>query len=165
MPRPPIPPPMAPSPIPPPMAPSPAPIGVIPHRMNQAWNRGDAAAFAADFAVDARFVAFDGTVLSGREAIVEFHRPLFETTLKGSRLVGGGLVFAQTFSPGWGFVHHRVEVVLPGQDSPSPSRESMQLLVVRWCETRWEVVALQNSRVVTVPRQLLLDGLEAGVGG
>ena len=52
------------------------------------WNRGSAEAFAAAFAEDGVLIGFDGTRFDGRQAIVAFHQPLFDSHLKGSRLVG-----------------------------------------------------------------------------
>ena len=57
-------------------------------QMIEAWNHGDAAGFAAPFAEDADFIAFEGTHLRGRAAIIGFHQPLFDTALKGTRLEG-----------------------------------------------------------------------------
>ncbi|MEV0620618.1 SgcJ/EcaC family oxidoreductase [Nonomuraea sp. NPDC050404] len=128
--------------------------------MIDGWNRGDAAAFVADFADDAEFVAFNGAVLKGKDEIIPFHQALFDTDLKGSRLVDGQVVFARIVGPNWGVVHQRVGVVMPGEDTPLASRDSMQLLAVRWRGERWQVVALQNARVFSLERQLALDALE-----
>ncbi|MFC8828376.1 SgcJ/EcaC family oxidoreductase [Streptomyces sp. NPDC057137] len=140
-------------------------MGAISARMEDAWNRGDATAFAADFAEDAEFVAFEGTVLKGRDAIVAFHQPLFDTALRGSRLVDGRVVFARVVGPDWGVVHYRVGVVMPGEDTPLPSRDSMQLLAVRWQDEGWQAVALQNSRVISLDHQLALDALASAPEG
>ena len=53
----------------------------------EGWNTGSAEAFAAPFATDGHLVAFDGTHFKGRDEIVAFHQPLFDTWLKGTRLV------------------------------------------------------------------------------
>jgi hypothetical protein len=79
--------------------------------------------------------------------------------------VNGQVGFVRIVEPGWGVVHHRVSVVMPGEDTPLPSRDSMQLLAVRWRDERWQVVALQNSRVVSLDRQLALDALESAHEG
>ena len=139
-----------------------AAMGVIPARMNEAWNRGDATAFAADFADDAEFIAFEGTILTGRDEIVAYHQPLFDTVLKGSRLVDSRVAFARIVAPGWGVLHNRVGVLMPDDDAPLPSRDSMQLIVVRWSSEGWQAVALQNSRVIPLGTQLTLDALASG---
>jgi len=51
-------------------------MSAIPARMNEGWNRGDAAAFLADFADDAELVDFEGTVHKGREKMITFHQPI-----------------------------------------------------------------------------------------
>jgi len=51
-----------------------------------AWNRHDAAAFAGNFAEDADFTNVFGMHARGRSAIEGFHRPVFETIFKQSRL-------------------------------------------------------------------------------
>lgn len=132
----------------------------VPERMVEAWNRGDAAGFAADYAPDAEFVAFDGTVLSGHEAIVAFHQPLFDTVLKGTRLVNNEMVLARIVQPGLGFVHYRLGVVMQDETEALPSRDSMQLYVMQWVEDRWQVVVSQNSRIMSQERQYQLDTLE-----
>ena len=46
------------------------------------WNQGSGEAFAAPFAEDADFVAFDGERFRGREDIARFHDAEFKTHLK-----------------------------------------------------------------------------------
>ena len=55
-------------------------------RMRQAWNAGNADAYAAEFAEDATYVIFTGALTVGRAAIRDDHVPLFTTWQKGSRL-------------------------------------------------------------------------------
>ncbi|MET0493311.1 MAG: SgcJ/EcaC family oxidoreductase [Actinoplanes sp.] len=136
-------------------------MSAIPAGLAEAWNNGDATAFAADFAHDAEFVAFEGTVLHGPAEITAFHQPIFDTFLKGSRIVGSEVVFAREIEPGWGVVHNRLGVIMPGENAPLPSRDSMQLIVVRLRDNRWEAVALQNSRVLTLESQAVLDEFAA----
>lgn len=52
------------------------------------WNAGSGEAFAAPFAEDADFIAFDGTRFRGRDEIARSHDPLFRTHMRGTRLVG-----------------------------------------------------------------------------
>ncbi len=56
--------------------------------VKDAWNAGDAIAFAGLFAEDADYVTFFGLNVPGRDAIEASHRALFEGPLKGSQLVG-----------------------------------------------------------------------------
>ncbi len=51
-----------------------------------AWNDHDARALAALFAQDADFTNVFGMTARGRSSIEQFHRPIFETMFKDSRL-------------------------------------------------------------------------------
>ncbi|PRX96605.1 SgcJ/EcaC family oxidoreductase [Allonocardiopsis opalescens] len=136
-------------------------MSAIPARMNEGWNRGDATAFFADFTDDAVFADFEGTIHTGREQMVAFHQPLFDTVLKGALLVRGEVRFARILRPGTGVVHHRVGLVMPGEQEPT-SRVMMQLLAVVWQDDRWRVAALQNARLVSFDASAALDSLAAG---
>ncbi|MFE2868807.1 SgcJ/EcaC family oxidoreductase [Embleya sp. NPDC059259] len=132
-------------------------MSAIPARMNEGWNRGDAAAFVADFADDAELVDFEGTIHKGPESVIAFNQPLFDTVLKGSRLVRSEVPFARIVRPGWGVVHHRVGLVMPGEEEPLSSRYLMQLLAVVWQNDRWEVTTLQNARLISLETAMALD--------
>ena len=54
-------------------------------KLEAAWNRGDAEAWAAEFAQDADFIHVLGLHFTGRQAIVEGHRTIFDTIYKDSR--------------------------------------------------------------------------------
>jgi uncharacterized protein (TIGR02246 family) len=52
-----------------------------------AWSAGDGQRFGSAFAEDAHFVAFDGTVLQGRESIARYHQAAFDRYLKDTKLI------------------------------------------------------------------------------
>jgi uncharacterized protein (TIGR02246 family) len=137
-----------------------AAIRAIPMHMIEAWNAGDAAAFAAAFSDTADFVAFEGTHLKGRRAIVEFHQPLFDTQLKGTRLEGD-VQFVRFLTPDVAVMHARCGVILAGRDRPIASRESMQLFVAQRNARAWRVEAMLNARRLTLEQQTLADDLES----
>jgi uncharacterized protein (TIGR02246 family) len=65
-------------------------MNAIPARMIEAWNRGDAASFFADFAdfaEDAVSAEVEGTIFRGRAEMIAAQETMFGTVLKGSRLV------------------------------------------------------------------------------
>lgn len=136
-------------------------MSAIPARMNEGWNSGDAGAFVADFADDAELVDFEGTIHKGREAVIAFNQPLFDTVLKGSRMVRGEVLFARIVRPGWGIVHHRVTMVMPGEEDSLSSRHFMQLLALVWQNDRWEVATLQNARLISLETAMALDAQAA----
>ncbi|HET9864754.1 MAG TPA: SgcJ/EcaC family oxidoreductase [Steroidobacteraceae bacterium] len=125
-------------------------------RMIEAWNHGDAIGFAAPFAEDADFIAFEGTHLRGRAEIVEFHQPLFDTVLKGTRLEGG-VKFVRFVYPQVAVLHAWGTTTLGGQTNASPSRDSMQLFVFTKHERGWLCDAMLNARRITLAQQAFAD--------
>ena len=61
-----------------------AAIGALLDSMTQAWNKGDAHAFAAKFAEDGSFTNVLGSVFYGHQAFEERHAQIFATIFKGS---------------------------------------------------------------------------------
>lgn len=129
----------------------------VPARMIEGWNRGDAAAFAADFAHDAELIDFDGTLHKGRDTVIAFQQPAFDTVLKGSRLVHGQVEFARLIGPGCAVVHHRFGMVMAGEEEPPPTRYFLQLFALVWQNDRWEIATLENARRVSLESAMALD--------
>ena len=65
-----------------------AAIHALCQQLMDGWNKGSGEAFAAPFAEDGDLVGMDGTHLKGRQEIISFNQQLFDTYIKGSRLVG-----------------------------------------------------------------------------
>ncbi|MFI6324708.1 SgcJ/EcaC family oxidoreductase [Nonomuraea sp. NPDC050556] len=59
-------------------------------RLSQAWNDGDATAYAELFTHDADYITFFGLHMEGRAAIEESHRQLFDGPMKGTTMRGDG---------------------------------------------------------------------------
>jgi uncharacterized protein (TIGR02246 family) len=135
-------------------------VRAIHQRMIDAWNAGDAAAFAGPFTDDADFVGFEGTRLKGRRGIAAFHQQMFDTVVKGTSLQGE-VKFVRSLSAVAAVMHSAVRVTLQGQTEPSPSRDSMQLTVVAKRDREWRSEGLMNARRLTVERQLFLDDIDS----
>ena len=135
-------------------------IRAIHKRMIDAWNAGDAEAFAAPFTDEANFVAFEGTHLKGRREIAAFHQQIFDTVVKGTRLQGE-VKFVHFLSAVVAVMHSVVRVTLRGQTEASPSRDSMQLTVVTKRDGEWRSEGLMNARKLTMERQLFLDDIDS----
>jgi uncharacterized protein (TIGR02246 family) len=133
-------------------------VRLIHHRMIDAWNAGDGAAFAAPFTASADFVVFEWTHLKGREEIASFNQSIFDTVMAGSRLEGE-VKFVRFLSPGLAVLHSVVRVTLPGQTEPSRSRDSMQFSIVAKSGGEWRCEGLMNARQVTMKEQFVLDDL------
>lgn len=125
-----------------------------------AWNRGDAAAFAAPFAEDATFIAFEGSELNGKHAIAAFHEAMFAGQLRGTRLEGA-VKFVRLLGPDIAVVHARCSVILAGRERPIASRESMQLFVCTRRSGEWCIGAVMNARRLTLEQQLFADDFES----
>ena len=137
-----------------------ATLRAFPLAMIEAWNRGDATAFAAPFGEDATFIAFEGTELAGRRAIVDFHQPLFDSELRGTRL-DGDVCFVRFLGPDVAVMHARCGVVLAGRERTIASRESMQFFVCTRRAREWRVDAMMNARRLTLEQQLFADDFES----
>ncbi|MDQ3960168.1 MAG: SgcJ/EcaC family oxidoreductase [Pseudomonadota bacterium] len=115
------------------------------------WNQGSGEAFAAAFAEDGDLIGFDGTHLKGRQEIARFHQPLFETHLKGTRLVGQ-VTSVRFLSPEVTLMHAAGGTVMRGKSAPSPERDSIQTLVAMRDGGEWGLAAFQNTRVRPIGR-------------
>ena len=120
-------------------------------RLNAAWNAGDAAAYAAQFTEDATYVAYNGSILHGRDQIEATHRYLFDGPLKYSRL--GDETPSASDPESVRFVRAEVAVVLirggvreEGQDAVTAERASVISLVLVADEKRWLIAGFQNTR-------------------
>ena len=121
------------------------------------WAAGDVEGYAALFAPDAHYVAFDGVDQHGREAIAAAHRPLFTRFLRGSRLIGE-IASIDFLGPDVAVIHAYGYLVEKGRTEPKPSRLSTQTVVAHRREGVWQFVAFHNTRVRPVsgsPRAFL----------
>jgi uncharacterized protein (TIGR02246 family) len=109
------------------------------------WNKGSGEAFAAVFAEDGEQVAFDGTHFQGRQEIGAFHRQLFNTVLKGTRLVGK-VRHVRFLTPEVAVAHAIGGTVMPSEADIAPERNSVLTLVVVKRDGEWRVAALHNTR-------------------
>ncbi|WP_414940517.1 SgcJ/EcaC family oxidoreductase [Amycolatopsis sp. cmx-11-51] len=116
-------------------------------RLADAWNDGDAAAYARLFTEDADYVTFFGMTMPGRAVIESAHRSLFEGLLKGAKLVAG------SGEPKVRFIRPDVAIVVSGGGSslaggkPEPGRESTLTYVLVEESEGWRVASFQNTRV------------------
>ena len=123
-----------------------AAVRVLYQRLMDGWNEGSGEAFAAPFAEDGDLVAFDGTHFKGRREIVPFHQQLFQTYLKGTRLVGA-VQDVRFLSNDVALMHAVGGTVMRGKSTPSPERDSIQTLVAVRISGSWQLAAFQNTRI------------------
>ena len=123
-----------------------AAVRALYQRLMDGWNEGTGEAFAAPFAEDGDLVAFDGTHFKGRHEIVPFHQQLFQTYLKGTRLVGEAKD-VRFLSNDVALMHAVGGTVMRGKSTPSPERDSIQTLVAVRISGSWQLAAFQNTRI------------------
>jgi uncharacterized protein (TIGR02246 family) len=128
-------------------------------QMIDGWNRGDGELFASPFEEDGDLVGFDGTHLKGRQQIASFHQKLFETYVKGSRLVGK-IRDVRFLTPNVAVMHAVGGTMMKGQAEIEPERNSIHTLVFKKGNgDKWRLAAFQNTRVQYIGRPEISDEL------
>jgi hypothetical protein len=84
-------------------------------------------------------------------------QPVLDTVMKGARLLRDDVPYAFLPAPGVGVLHNRFGIAMAGEDEPAPHRFVMQLFVMAWRDARWQVVALQNARLISLRTAGLLE--------
>jgi uncharacterized protein (TIGR02246 family) len=110
------------------------------------WNSGSGKVFATPFAENGDLVGFDGTHLKGRQEIDSFHQQLFDTYVKGSRLVRR-MRSVRFLMPDVAIMYAVSGTIMSGQTDIEPERNSVQTLVaMKDSGRKWWLVAFQNTR-------------------
>ena len=137
----------------PPPVPSPdeAAVRALYQQLIDAWNSSSGEVYAAPFAEDGDLIGFDGTHFKGRQEIAPFHHRLFDTHLKGTRLVGQ-VTSVRFLSPDVALMHAVGGTVMRGKSAPTPERDSIQTLVATNCGGEWRLAAFHNTRVRPIRR-------------
>ena len=120
-------------------------------QMIEGWNRGSGADFAAPFAENSRFIAFDGTCFQGRDEIAMTHQRLFDTHLKGT-LLTGQVLDIRFLREDVAVLYAAGNTVMRGKIEPSPERESVQTLVAVKDHGQWQLTTFHNTRVRPIGR-------------
>jgi uncharacterized protein (TIGR02246 family) len=134
-------------------SPDEAAVRALYQQMMDAWNKGSGDAYAAVFAEDGDLIGFDETHFRGRREIAPFHQRLFDTYLKGTRLVGQ-VASIKFLSPEVGLMHAIGGTVMRGKSIPSPERDSIQTLVATKGGGEWHLAAFQNTRLRLIGRNV-----------
>lgn len=114
-------------------------------RMRHAWESGDAAAYAAEFANDARYVAATGVRSVGRVAIAESHQKIFDTFFKHTRLGGGYPAELQPVSQDVVLIHASGAVLFPGEDELRVRPNGLLTMLVVRDGNGWRVASFSNT--------------------
>ncbi len=117
-------------------------------QLYDAWAAGDATAYAGLFTIDADYTAFDGTLMTGREAIIAGHEPLFHGIMKDSRLVEKHSAI-RFIAPECAVITSRGGIVMSWQrrrTQPSRKRLSALTMIAVHRDGQWSLTAFQNTR-------------------
>jgi uncharacterized protein (TIGR02246 family) len=112
-----------------------------------AWGRGDGQAYGVLFTEDAEYIAFDGSHTRGRQEIAASHQRLFDSWLKGTRLVGQ-IEHLRFLAPDVALIHATGGTIFPRQRDQRGRRPSIQTLVAVKREGAWRFIAFHNCRIV-----------------
>lgn len=117
------------------------------HRMvadlESAWNAGDGAAFAKDFAEDADFVNVRAEHHRGKEAIAAGHQGIFDSIYRGST---NRYAVRSLRSLGTEVALAHVDSTLVCPTGPlQGTNKALFSMVVRRVGEGWEIVAFQNT--------------------
>ena len=128
-----------------------------------AWARGDGAAYGQLFTADADYIAFDGSHTRGSAEIGSSHQALFDTWLKGTRLIGD-ITAVRELDLNVVLAHAIGGTIMPGRVRASSSRDSIQTLVAVRREDGWRFTAFHNNRIQRRSRfSLFLFGIATKV--
>jgi uncharacterized protein (TIGR02246 family) len=120
-------------------------------QMYRAWDRNDAAAYAAFFTEDSDYVAFDGTRLRGRAANEALHAKQFAGVLRGTR-IAGEVDDIRFLGDDVAVLHTHGAVLFPWQQATPRTRASIQTMVATRTADGWRFSAFHNTRVRPIPQ-------------
>lgn len=109
----------------------------------EAWHRHDADAYGELFTADATYTTFLGTHYRGRRDIVESHRTLFSTFLKGTRLADE-IVGIRFYGPDTAVVTGRGDTYKGKR--PKKLGKAQTYTMVREADGRWRIAAFHNTK-------------------
>ncbi|WP_433177152.1 SgcJ/EcaC family oxidoreductase [Actinoallomurus sp. CA-150999] len=111
-------------------------------RIRQAWDVGDADAYARQFAEDASYVIFLGDAMFGRAAIGQTHHEVFTKWQKGTRMIISP-IDVRTVDTDTAVVT-TVGGIGKGNNI---DYDKFQTYTLRRRDGRWECVAFQNTEM------------------
>jgi len=124
-------------------------IGDVLKQLEKAWNTSDSNAFAANFLEDATFIQIFGRQLDGRPAIEASHRVIFDTIYKGSH-ASFTLRSIRALRPGVAIAFSQAHLKFFDGNQPREMDTRPTLIVVQE-QGKWQIAALQNTRVSDMP--------------
>ncbi|HEY3503717.1 MAG TPA: SgcJ/EcaC family oxidoreductase [Actinocatenispora sp.] len=109
------------------------------HDMIEAWNAGDAAAFAGCFTDSAEFVSWRGRRDTGRAAIEARHRDLFAGPLRGAWMNPDPTPYDVTY------LAPDVALVVAAGVRSTALPEALAITITAVCEGGWRFASFHNT--------------------
>ena len=111
------------------------------------WNMKSGAEFAKPFAEDADYVVINGMQIKGRIAITKGHQGIFDTIYK-STTISLSADTIRFLRPDVAVVHVSGSLKTPDGESQRTTNAKMTLVMTK-TNDKWEIVAFQNTEVLT----------------
>jgi len=108
-----------------------------------AWNRRDAADFAALFAEDAYVVGFDGSQMDGREQIAADLGAIFADHVTATYV--GQIEDIRLLTPRVMVLRAAAGMVPPGQSELNPDANALQTMIAVESDGQWRIAVFQNT--------------------
>ena len=108
-----------------------------------AWERHDAEAYGELFTEDATYVTYVGTFYQGRQDIVDSHRTLFTTFLKGTKLADE-VLDVRFHGPDVAVVNGRGDTSKGTR--PHKLTKIQTYTMIRGSDGRWRIAAFHNTK-------------------
>lgn len=124
-----------------------AAVRAVPQIVVDAWARGDGEGVAAAFTEDVDFIAGDGRLVQGRDALVPYFQNQFDSWLAGSRAVAD-VINVRFLRDDLAVVHTVGGIMFPGESEVQPEWAGIQTWVVVNENGQWRATAYQNSRIL-----------------
>jgi uncharacterized protein (TIGR02246 family) len=124
-----------------------AAVRAIPRTVVEAWARGNGEGVTAAFMEDVDFIAGDGRLVQGREALIPYFQDQFDGWLAGSRAVAD-VINVRFLREDIAVVHTYGGIMFPGETEVQPDWVGIQTWVAVKEDGDWLAAAYQNSRVL-----------------
>jgi uncharacterized protein (TIGR02246 family) len=125
------------------------PFKAVIAQMQQSWNKGDAAAFAAVFGAEADFIDLMGGHSVGQQAIAASHKTLFAGAYKGSK-VAYTVEKMKPLAPTVMVLFLRLQLTLQ-REGKAVQMQARPTLTLRRGQAGWRISVYQGTRVTEAP--------------
>lgn len=118
-------------------------VKALVERLEAAWNKADADAFAAEFAEDADFVNIRGDYHSGREAVAHGHAAIFGSIYAGSR-IRYSVARLRELAPGVLLAHLDAHLQVPAGPAAGDTHAIPSIVLVA-DQDAWQIASFHNT--------------------